>query len=204
MKSSNPFLTIWLRPRVTTRRIISRNRDLYTSTIAGFIGIDQALGRASQQSLGDSYSSVEIIILACVFGPPVGIVSLWIFSYLTRWTGRWIGGTAEAQDLRTAFAWSRIPALCGVILWIPLLLVWGPEMFTSEPNSATAETASLPLLSGILLFKGALGIWSLILLCHTVAEVQSYRSAWKGLANLLLAGIVLAPAILLMAILIKP
>jgi hypothetical protein len=39
-----------------------------------------------------------------------------------------------------------------------------------------------------------LGIWTLVLLCNLIAEVQGFRSAWKGLGNFALAaGIIVIP-----------
>lgn len=53
-------------------------------------------------------------------------------------------------------------------LWIPLL------------GSAAVETV--------------LGVWSFVLFCKTIAEVQGFRSAWRGLGNIMLGGLlVLVP-----------
>jgi hypothetical protein len=35
-----------------------------------------------------------------------------------------------------------------------------------------------------------------VLLCNTIAEVQGFRSAWFGLFNLILAGVVIVVAVL--------
>ena len=33
-------------------------------------------------------------------------------------------------------------------------------------------------------FEIVLGVWSLVLACNAIAEVQSYRSAWRGFGNI--------------------
>jgi hypothetical protein len=49
---------------------------------------------------------------------------------------------------------------------------------------------AIPMI-GIGLVEVVLGVWSVVLLCQTIAEVQGFRSAWKGLGNVLLAGLVI-------------
>lgn len=41
------------------------------------------------------------------------------------------------------------------------------------------------------LVEMVLGIWGMVLLCNTIAEVQGFRSAWAGLGNTILAGLLL-------------
>jgi hypothetical protein len=47
-----------------------------------------------------------------------------------------------------------------------------------------------------------LGVWSFVLLCNTVAEVQGFRSAWRGLGNLLLSGIVVIVPVIVLALIV--
>jgi hypothetical protein len=94
-----------------------------------------------------------------------------------------------------------VPSVFGLALWIPQLVLIGPEMFTSE----TLRLESSMLLSSTLMILGlgqmVLGIWSLVLLCHTVAEVQAFRSAWRGFANVLLSALVFLGVIIAIVLL---
>ena len=46
-------------------------------------------------------------------------------------------------------------------------------------------------------------IWGLIILCNTIAEVQGFYSAWRGLGNLLLSGaVVIIPLIALVFVIV--
>lgn len=49
--------------------------------------------------------------------------------------------------------------------------------------------------------EAVLGVWSLVLLAKTVAEVQGYSSAWKGLGNVVMSVlVVLAPLVALLTV----
>jgi hypothetical protein len=140
---------------------------------------------------GDKMPIPVIIGLACVLGPLGGLLSLWISSLLLRWTGKWIGGTANREHLMTAIAWAAVPAVFALPLWIPELLLFGSDLFTKETHRLDAQPLLwIPFLAFAVL-EMVLGIWSFVLLCHTVAEVQGFRSAWRGLGNVFLAGAVL-------------
>lgn len=202
MLAPAPFKTIWTRPRETVRRIVTEDPAYGLILITCLLGIDRFLSNAMNRNLGDKFSTPSILILACVVGPLGGVLSLWIGSHLIRWTGAWLGGTASVVHLRAAMAWSAIPALVAMPLWIPELLVFGSELFTSETPLIDDSPAKLALLVGFSLIELALGIWSFVLLCHTVAEVQAYRSAWRALGNLAVAGLVVLVPIVLLALLL--
>ena len=202
MLAPSPLKTIWTTPRETVRRIIERDPAYGVILITCLLGLDRSLSNAMNRNLGDRFSTSSILLLACVLGPLGGLLTLWIGSYLIRWTGTWLGGTASRAHLRTAMAWSGIPALVAMPLWIPELLVFGSELFTAETSRIDDSPAKLALLVGFSLIELVLGIWSFVLLCHTVAEVQTYRSAWRALSNLVLAGLVAVVPIVLLAFLL--
>lgn len=186
----NPFLTIWLRPRETIRRIVKWNPNYCVIWLACLAGIAENLDTFSAGNAGDKYPSAMIIAIALVMGPLVGLVLLWINSLLIRWTGKWIGGTASRKTIRTALAWSCVPTAFALLLIIPKLLIAGPELFkASMPHLDSNPCLWIPF-AVLDWIEVVLVVWSFVTLCHTVAEVQGYRSAWRGLGNFLLVGVV--------------
>jgi hypothetical protein len=72
-------------------------------------------------------------------------------------------------------------------------------MFTEETPRLDAQPAlGIPLIA-LSLLEVVLGVWTFVLLCHTIAEVQGFRSAWRGLGNVVLAGAVIVVPLLLFA-----
>jgi hypothetical protein len=186
-----PFRTIWTRPRDTIRSIIAVNPQLHVLLLICLAGVANTLDRASSRNLGDKMSLAAVLVFACVFGPLGGLLSVWISSHLIRWTGDWVGGEGCREHIKAAIAWASVPVVFALPLWIPLLLIFGSEMFTEETPSLEAQPMLLIPLLGIALIEIVLAVWSLVLLCNTIAEVQNFRSAWRGLGNLLLAGLVM-------------
>jgi hypothetical protein len=161
-------------------------------------GVGETLDRASMRNAGDKLPMAAIIGVACVLGPLGGLLSLWISSHLLRWTGSWIGGAGSRQHLKTAIAWAAVPVIFALPLWIPKLLLFGSDMFTAETPRLDAQPLLWIPFIAIGVAEVVLGVWSFVLLCHTVAEAQGFRSAWRGFGNLLLAGAVIIVPLLLL------
>ena len=68
-----------------------------------------------------------------------------------------------------------MPSIAGLTLWIPQLAVAGSDLFTTRIDGS--PLAAMVLL-GAAVVGMVLGIWTIVLMCHTVAEVQGFRSAW--------------------------
>ncbi len=105
----NPFLTIWTRPRATIRGIVDTNPFLHVVPLAMIGGIVQTLDRAIQQNAGVTLSLQAILALAVFLGPIGGLIGLFVGGWLTRTTGRWLGGRATPEQMRAAIAWASLP-----------------------------------------------------------------------------------------------
>lgn len=196
-------MTIWTHPRDTVRRIIAEDPGLHVVLLACFAGIAETLDRASMRNAGDKMPIAVIIGVACVLGSLGGLLSLWLFSHLLRWTGRWIGGSADREHLKTAIAWASVPFIVALPLWIPELLLFGSDMFTKETPRLDAQPMLWIPFIAFGLVEVVLGVWTVVLLCHTVAEVQGFSSGWRGMGNLLLAGaVIVVPSIVVVFIIV--
>lgn len=196
-----PWREIWLHPRATIRRLVAFDPSYMVLPLAALAGVTEAFSRASSRNQGDHTTLFGIILMAVVFGALGGLLSLWFGSHLIRWTGDWLGGRAPRDHLRTAIAWSSLPSVVALGLTVLEIVIFGKELFTTQ----TPRLDSSATLSGLLFLMGlielVLGVWSLVLLAKTVAEVQGYRSAWRGLGNVVLAGLVVILPIMVLVFL---
>lgn len=189
-----PFKSIWLSPRRTVRQIISTDPTLHVVLLACLSGIGETLDRASMRDLGDRLPLPAIIAVAVLLGPIGGLIGVWIGAWLVAVTGKWMGGKGTSETVRTALTWASIPSIVASILWIPQLLLLREELFTSETPRLESNPGLIVPVLALSLVEIVLAVWSFVLLCNTIAEVQSFGSAWRGLFNLILAGaIVLVP-----------
>lgn len=200
----SPLRTIWTRPRATVRRIIARDPSLYVIPLVGLSGVGGMLGQASAQGVGTELSTAEILAAAAIFGPLLSLLGLWAFSHLIRLSGGWIGGFAPRDHIRTAIAWSSVPAVASLPLWIPMILIAGHELFLLDKPQLEGQPAMMNTVGALMLAQASLAIWGFVLLCRAVAEVQGFGSAWKGLGNVLLAAVLLVAISLVIATLLGP
>ena len=198
----NPWFSMWAHPRRTIRQIVATNPDRLVLLLAAVGGIVQGLTSSANKSQGDRISLSVILLVNLMIGPVMGIIGLWVGGALLRWTGGWIGGQADSRHVRTAIAWSNVPQVWGLLLWIPAILLFGAELFTT----ATPIIEASSLLSALYLVFSvgtmAIGIWSFVVCLHALGEVQGF-SAWKALLNTILAMmVVLIPLLVIIGILI--
>ncbi|WLD93098.1 Yip1 family protein [Alkalihalobacillus sp. AL-G] len=173
-----PLLTLWVKPRETTRQILDSNNSKFYICLVILAGISGALNNAVEQGAGDEQSFPFTMILAMILGILGGLLSWYIVSLILYWTGTWIGGEATREQIKIAFGWSNFYIILTMLLWIINILMFGQDLFTSENQNSTAI-----MYIGIL--ELIIGIWSFIVLVKMIAEAQHF-SVWKGLGNILL------------------
>lgn len=190
--TTSPFLSIWVKPRGTIRRIVDSDPTKYVLILAMLTGVSQSLDNASRRNAGDSMPLIAVLAICIIGGSIGGIISLYIGGALFRWSGSWFGGQATSEEVRAAIAWSSLPnIIISFPVWILMLLIYGQEMFTSstprmDANPILALIVSLPLLFATIIA----GIWSLVLMVKCVGEVHRF-SAWKALAAIILGPMVI-------------
>ncbi len=174
---TSPILTIWTRPRSAIRQVVEGGRSWPTLVLACVAGVADVVATMLARS-GGGPPSWRVLPGAVMLGGALGLAWLWLLAGTVHFCGRWLGGTATKPSLRSALAWGSVPTGAALPILIAgwLLLDWidcGPE--------------AGPTVNALRLAVGALAVASLALRSQTVAEVQGFRSAWRGLGNLLLA-----------------
>ena len=178
-QSPNPFVSIWTRPRETVRRLVDEDpaRDVVILAILGGVAqvvLEIIVADPAQRA---SLTLGQAVVAAGIMGPTVGLLTVYVGAALTAWSGRWIGGHATMQELRTAFGYANVPVIAGVI---PLLILAALIGGLPTGDSSPAVYGILILLA--LVFR----IWAFVLLLKGIGELQGF-SAWKAWGNLILS-----------------
>ena len=196
-----PWRSIWTRPRATIQRIVETEPERHVMLLAALTGVVQTCMDASNRNLGDRVGPGAILGLVLVLGPVVGVISVYLWAALLRWTGRWIGGQGSTVTLRAALAWASVPMITAGVLLIPVVLIAGKEFFTEEtPLLDQRPTLALVLLP-LILAQIVAAFWTVVAMCKTIGQVQGF-SAWKALGNSALAGLVVAAPFIVLGIVI--
>lgn len=172
----NPWLSIWTEPKRTIRYIVTTNPQRSMIFLATTYGIYQVLERDDFISLLENIGALGAWAIAIIGGFILGLLSLYIYSALLKWTGSWLNGKADSTEIRAAYAWSNVP----YVLMVIILII---DIFMVQPIISSSPT-SLVLLS----INFVLVIWSCVILCRSLAEIQGF-SSWTGLGNILLASL---------------
>ncbi|MCH7797740.1 MAG: YIP1 family protein [Planctomycetes bacterium] len=200
-RSLNPWFTMWLHPRATTREILDTDPARLVIALAMFGGVLNALDHASVASLGEELSVPMIFALAIPVGMVAGVIALYLGAALIRWTGSWLGGQASAGEVRAALAWGHLPVYFAAVLWLPYLGFFGNEIFMSEMPSVQARPWLLLVLLNLAVLEKGLVVWGLVTLVLAVAEAHRF-SGWRSLGSIVMAVLVLIVPLMMLAVLL--
>ena len=198
VKQPNPWFAMWLKPRETIQSIVNRNPTHLVIPLAIAVGISKSLDRASIKSLGDSFELPTLLAFCVVAGILFGIAGLYIFSYLLKITGNWFGGQSNLVNIRSALAWSSVPTVWALLLWVPQLIIFGKDLFTSS----APRIAEFPYVYfGFVTIESLIAIWGLVVFCKALGQVQKF-SVWLALVSVVLSMLTITLPLLLLTYLL--
>jgi hypothetical protein len=136
-----------------------------------------------------SYMSFTALIvtlgICAIAGPIAGLIGLYLYGWLFRVTGRWLGGQAYPIEVRAALAWSAVPQIWGAIIQLFKLLLTAYVLYVNTTNNYVSASTLLTILGFAFLFDFVIGIWSMVLYLKSLGEVHGF-SAWRALGAALL------------------
>jgi len=194
----NPWVSMWTKPRATIQQIVDTDPERLVLVLAAIVGFSQALDQNAHM-MGDTSEWPIIFLIAAIPGSISGLIGLYIFSALIRWTGNWMSGNASSQNIRAAMAWSSVPMIWALILWIPKLVLFG--LFTTETPIIDASPSLTFIFFGFGVIELTVVIWAIVVFLKCLGQVQGF-SAWKALGNVFLAGLVVIIPIVLVVLVV--
>ncbi len=179
-----PWRAIWRRPRAALRAAAIAHAPGPTGLEAALAGVSAVLAWAAWRGLGAEARPWEVLAIALLAGPPLGLAFLICCGVLLRTSGRWLGGRAEARQVRAVLALASAPVTAGLALWLAQLIFFPATSF-GGPAAATALSDLFRLLHGLLwLWAGGLSVVGL-------AEAHGI-ALWRAIAAWVLAALLVA------------
>jgi hypothetical protein len=200
-RTLNPWVSIWTKPRATIQQIVDTNPQKFVVRLTSIEGFASVLDIASLRSLGDKYDWPIIFAIAAFAGPIGGLIGLYLAGALIRWTGQWIGGKAPFQNIRAAIAWAGVPTIWALILWIPQLILFGQELFTTKIPRIHARPSLWFMFLGFMVINITIALWASVVYLKCLGQVQGF-STWKALCNTILVAMVSIVPIAIIAIIV--
>ncbi|HEY5235234.1 MAG TPA: Yip1 family protein [Rhabdochlamydiaceae bacterium] len=183
--SINPWTQMWVRPRETIRAIIQTNPGYMYPLLCFIYGFPMALQLAQNFSLGNRFHVAGIVVGAAILAIIVGAVMINIATALFTWTGKWIGGVGTYQQVRAAVAWSNMPSVVNIAIWVINLAVFGVRIFRSDFVETQFVGNELSIIFMTALVQLVVAVWAFVITLKALGEVQGF-SAWKALLNILI------------------
>ena len=166
--------------------------------VAGAGGAFQGL--QMPEAVVDTVGLYPLVVLKLVLGAAVGLVVLYLFGFLVRLTGTWLGGTGDFVAIRAALAWSTVPQIWSTLLWLPVLVFLGEEAFNLNIESQVETPGALFLIVPLFVIGAIVSIWSIIVLMNCLAEAHGFVSAWQGFGAYFIAVLIIMTAVLIITL----
>ena len=187
----NPWLSIWIRPRATIRSIVAQNPNRGLWVLAAIYGFCSLMNMFQSMVVGEGLGIGAILLLAVVLSPLWGWISFSVWSGFVSWVGKWFKGQGSFKTVRAAYAWSCVPILVNIPLWLLMVALFGHQLFLNYPEAHLLPNGLVTLLFVILIVKVILAIWSLVIYLNALAEVQNF-SVIRAILNVIVAGLILS------------
>ncbi|MGE7999575.1 YIP1 family protein [Lysinibacillus sp. NPDC093190] len=190
----NPFLSIWLHPKQTTRYMIEEKSIGFAILLLsiGYIGV-------TLSDLIDKISYIDwspwLIVLICVILSPIAGIVGTAFVALIAWLfGKLFKGTGTYSHLFKGLSLTAIP----FIVLIPFYLIW---LFISPESLMDPDFAgSMPWIFWLaILVTLVIGIWSIVITIGVVAEAHQI-SNWMAFFTILIPSIIFFILIIILII----
>lgn len=191
MSQMNPWLSILTQPRATISSITAENPKRGLWILAWIYGFLSLLNCFQTLTLGHSLSLFSILLLAVVFAPIWGIIVFGIWSWVVYCIGKLLKGQATFSYVLSAYAWSCVPLILSMALWIVLLFAFGSSLFQNFPESLPMQGGQIFILFAVLVTKVIVAIWSLVIFINALAEVQGFSIA-RSILSIVLSWVAIA------------
>jgi hypothetical protein len=191
--------TILVRPRRTMRRILDAPRDrmvlplAFLAIVSGYFSDRDVPGRFVQGEIGPGMTAMVFAIL--LLNVLLLLALFWFYSWVPLFVGRFLGGTAEIRQVRSAVAWGLVPLVWALLYRIPIAF-WmrnGEAALQIKGRQVSVNPGLLADGCGAALFVAMLELivflWTLTVASNTLAEAHNISTA-RGLGTLVLSAIV--------------
>ena len=185
----NPWISIWTSPRSTMARIVGENPNRCLWGLAWIYGFCSLMNLFQSMALGAALGALGILFLAAVLAPFWGWINFTVWSGFVFWVGKWFKGAGTFKGVRSAYAWSCVPIILNIPLWLLMALLFGHQLFLNFPDAHLLSSRETILLFAILIAKVVLAVWSLVIYLNGLAEVQKF-SILRAILNVVVTGVV--------------
>lgn len=191
---TNPWLSIWTQPKKTIRAIVNTDAKMGFLILCAIYGLPLAFNLAQSFAFSTSVPVWAILVGSLVVCTFLGVIGISISAWLLHFTGRYLKGKADYTAVRAAVAWSNVPNIVTIGMWVLLLIVFGGNVFNKDFSQGQYFGYQAGILFIVMLVESVVSIWGFIILLNALAEVQGF-SIFRALLNIIIPFIVVVAVI---------
>ena len=170
-----PLHDVWLKPRRVFRELAEKPIGITDYLLGAAQGMVSWFFLSREQGAGAASGLPEIFGTALVVGPLAGIAGLFLMTAIYSRLGRRAGGLSKRNQVFHAFAYSGVPLVASLAIWVVTALLAGETAFEKTPRADT-EPFILWLLQAQLIAHGLLIAWSYLLQVMGFSEVEGFTT----------------------------
>jgi hypothetical protein len=167
-----PWHDVWLKPRRVFRILANMPIGRVDHGLAAAQGTVNFLALCRGGNFAHAGGVPEILGAALIIGPLTGILGLYLMTAVYVRLGRTVGSEATKAQIFHVLAYSGVPLVVSLGLWLIAAGLAGDSAFLETPRAGLDGFLSL-LLRVQLLAHGALLLWSVLLQVMGLSEMQA-------------------------------
>jgi hypothetical protein len=169
-------------PSETIKAIIEYNPKYGFFQLASIFFLQSFFFVVTRHSINLPFNYFLSIIIALIISPFLGAVIFYINSYFLYLTGKLLKSDAKFSDVLASYAWSKIPVVIDLIMWLTLFIFIKDPKFFNYSSSVSIIFVDIISIST--------SIWSFCLLVLSLKTVCKF-STIKAIFNIFLAFLLL-------------
>jgi len=191
----NPWVSIWREPRETIKNIVNYYGNKYVLTLAFLTALVYNLNGLNNTTFDVDITLLDIFYPVFLKSLTLGLMAFYFYGFLLYLSGKLFKGEATQSEIYIAMAWSSIPTILGIFLWIPKLMLFGKEWFFENSELWDNPLYLYPALF-IIFIDVILLVYGTVIFIIALSEVQGF-SKWKAFFNSLFVFIIISGLMLL-------
>lgn len=185
-----PWLSMWMHPRKTVQAVIEYRPNYGFILLSAIVGWPAAIQIAQIYALSESLSLPVILLITVLAAPLLGALGIVIFSGITYWIGKAMGGASSFAEMKCAIAWSNITGIFSVLSYATLIMYFKGGWFSPSWVNIPVDRYMAYIFFCLFIIQIVSIALTIYLLVQSVSQVQKF-SVWKSMANLALSCLVL-------------
>jgi hypothetical protein len=174
--------------------------------LAASQGVATWLALARAEDLGATKGAEEIVVGGLIFGPLLGIATLFVLAAIYARLGKRSDTPPTVAQIFHVLAYGGVPLAVSLGIWLLTALLVGGEAFVGVPRPDTEAFAAF-LLEAQIIAQALLFFWSVLLQAMGLSELQGLtmgRAFWIWLLGQFLGALAMTVvAVLLLALGLK-